>query len=101
MSEITPEIQQQLEKKIKAVKHPSINHTLFDLGILKTITFSENMVNVIFAFPFPNIPIADQLINSICDPIKESGLTCTVETTIMGPEEKQQFLQMEQSAWTG
>lgn len=92
---------EELMEKVKSVKHPAINHTLFDLGILKSINLSADTAQITMAFPFPNIPIAEQLINSICSPIKEEGITCTVETTVMTPEERQRFLGMEKAAWIG
>jgi len=91
--------QDHLLNRIKTVKHPAINHTLFDLGILKSIEFNGNTAKIIMAFPFKRIPIADQLINSICILLKEKGFNCDVETTTMTVEEQQQFLEMEKAAW--
>ena len=101
MNNSTDAFHEELSNRVKSVKHPAINHTLFDLGILKEINFSEDTANIIMAFPFPNIPIAEQLINSICSPIKDEGINFTVETTVMTPEERQRFLEMEKEAWTG
>jgi len=88
-----------LIRKIKTIKHPTINHILFNLGILKNIESKDGTIEITMAFPFPNIPIADQLIASVCNPIKEKGFDFTVETTVMNPDEGQRFLQMEQQAW--
>ena len=43
---------------ITKVGHPAINYTLTELGILSEIDLIENTVEVVFAFPFPDIPIA-------------------------------------------
>ena len=103
MNEPNNSLIETLKNRLKTVKHPAIDHTLSDLGILKIkdINFEEKNVSIALAFPFPTIPIADQLIKSVCDIIKENEFTCNVETTVMNPQEKQRFLQMEQTAWTG
>ena len=61
-----------LIKKIKNIKHPAINHTLYDLRILNNIALNDETIEITVTFPFPNIPIADQIINSICNPLKEN-----------------------------
>jgi metal-sulfur cluster biosynthetic enzyme len=103
MNESTISRIEQLKNKLKTVKHPAIDHTLSDLGILKIkdTIFEEKNVSITMAFPFQNIPIADQLIKSVCDIVKESEFKCNVKTTVMKPQEKQRFLQMEKTAWTG
>ncbi len=86
---------------ISNVKHPAINHSLLNLGIVKDIELSENTVVTTFAFPFPNIPIADQLVNSIASPIKKLGFDFQHITLLMTESEKAKFLKMETEAWTG
>jgi len=86
---------------VSGVKHPAINHSLLDLGIVKDIELSENTVVTTFAFPFPNIPIADKLVNSIANPVKKLGFDFQHITLLMSEQEKAKFLQMETEAWTG
>ena len=86
---------------ITKVMHPAINYSLTDLGIVTDVELEDNTVSLVFAFPFPNIPIADQLINSIIQPIKELGLEAEYTIRVMNEEEKTVFLQMEQAAWKG
>lgn len=88
-------------EKINAIKHPAINLTLKELGILKNVSLKEDAFFITLAFPFANIPIEDELVNSVCRPVKEMDFECSVEKTIMNEQEKQEFLQKEQSAWTG
>ena len=89
----------EVQKAVSQVKHPAIDHTLPDLGIVKDITVEGNKVMVTFAFPFPNIPIKDRLVNSIREPIEELGAEVEVKITEMNQEELQKFLTMEQEAW--
>ncbi len=88
-------------KAIENVKHPAIDLSLVELGIIKNIEVENNKAQVTFALPFPNIPIVDMLINMIKQPI--IGLGAEFEDTIvlMTEEEKQRFLMLEQSAWKG
>ncbi len=92
---------EQAIEAIKEVKHPAIDRTLLDLGIVKHVSTDEEKVYVTFAFPFPNIPIADTLISSVSQPLQAIGATVMVDMVLMTEEEKQKFLQMEQEAWTG
>jgi len=91
--------EEDIQKVVAQVKHPAIDHTLLDLGIVKDITVESNNVAVTFAFPFPNIPIKDRLVNSIREPIEELGAEVEVKITEMNQEELQKFLTMEQEAW--
>jgi metal-sulfur cluster biosynthetic enzyme len=86
---------------ITKVMHPAINYSLTDLGIVTDVELEDNKVVLVFAFPFPNIPIADQLISSIALPIKDLGLELEYSIRIMTEEEKAVFMQMEQAAWKG
>jgi len=53
------------------------------------------------AFPFPNIPIKDHLINSVRQPIEKLGLEVEMRVTVMSQEERERFLAMEERAWKG
>jgi metal-sulfur cluster biosynthetic enzyme len=92
---------EQAIDSIKNVMHPAINHSLLDLGIVKHISTDEDTVYVTFAFPFPNIPIADTLIQSVSEPLRKIGAKVMVDMVLMTEEEKQNFLRMEQQAWKG
>jgi len=83
------------------VKHPAINCTLRELGIIKDISIKDNKVLITMALPFPNIPIVDQLVSSIKEPIEKLGVEVEVKQTVMNQEELQVFLKMEEEGWTG
>ncbi len=91
----------EVHKAISEVKHPAINRSLKDLGIVKDITVENNRVTITIAFPFANIPIADFLIRSLRMPIEKLGADVDIVTTIMNQEELQAFLKMEQEGWVG
>ena len=83
------------------VEHPAIRHSLIELGIVTDVKLTGNMVKVVFAFPFPNIPIADMLIDSISQPVQSLGLEFDYTIRVMTQEEKTRFLQLETEAWKG
>jgi len=86
---------------VKDVRHPAIDHTLFDLGIIKEVDLDDGVVSVVFAFPFPNIPIEDQLVGSVATPLVEKGAEFSYKVDLMTEEERNKFLAMEAEAWKG
>ena len=83
------------------VKHPTINHTLRELGIIKDVSSKDNKVLITMAFPFPDVPIKDQLGSSVRDPIERLGAEVKMKHTVMSQEELQAFLKMEEDGWIG
>jgi len=92
---------QDIITAISDVQHPAIAYSLLELGIVKDIELNENVVTAIFAFPFPNIPIGNQLIDSISSPIKSLGFDFKYSIVVMTEEEKSKFMKMETDAWKG
>lgn len=58
-----------IRQAIGQVKHPGIDHSLVDLGIVKDMTIAAQKVTLTFALPFPNIPIGAQLIDGVRLPL--------------------------------
>ncbi len=96
MSELTEEA---VRKVLEQVRHPAIDRTLHELGILKDIAVEDGKVTITLAFPFPGIPIAELLVKIVRAPVEELGAEVEVKTTVMTAEELQAFLAMEQEAW--
>ncbi len=92
---------EEVLNEISKVKHPAINYPLIDLGIVKNVSLENEVANVTFAFPFPNIPIADQLLNSIAIPINQLGLKFNYKIELMTDQERDKFMRMEAEAWIG
>ena len=86
---------------LSSVDHPAIRYSLIKLGIVTDIKLIENKVSLVFAFPFPNIPIADFLIQSVAQPIQQLGLELEYTTRVMNNIERNLFLQLEAEAWKG
>lgn len=86
---------------IESIEHPAINHSLYDLGIIKSYEIKENFIDVIMALPALNIPILGMLVQSIEQPLASINAQVNIEKVVMTQEEMQKFLAMEQSAWKG
>jgi len=86
---------------ISGVMHPAINYSLVDLGIVRDFGINENSIEVIFAFPFPGIPIADALVESISKPIIAEGIEFKYKIDLMTQDEKDKFMQLEVAGWVG
>jgi metal-sulfur cluster biosynthetic enzyme len=89
----------EIKKTLNTIKHPAINSTLHDLGILKAVDLEGDKAIITLAFPYPNIPIKDLLINLVKTPLVNSGLTTEVKVTVMTPAELEKFLALEQQNW--
>lgn len=83
------------------VEHPAISYSLIKLGIVTHVELIENKVTLVFAFPFPNIPIAGALINSIATPVAEMDLEFEHSIRVMTDDKRNIFLQLEAEAWKG
>ena len=90
-----------LAQKIIKVPHPFINSSLTELGIVTDIDLEDNTMSLVFAWPFPNIPIREQLINSIEDVVTEMGFKLFFTERIMEAAEKNDFLILEKEGWKG
>lgn len=95
--------EEEIRQVVAEIKHPAIDRTLVDLGVVKEITVKGNKVLVTMALPFPGIPtqVKDYLVNSVVEQIKKLDVEVEVDVTIMNQEELQAFLDMEQESWKG
>jgi metal-sulfur cluster biosynthetic enzyme len=93
--------EENVRKAMAQIKHPAIDRTLIDLGMVKDITIEGNKVTVTLAVPFPGIPIKDLLVNSVREPIEKLGAKVEVKLAVMNQQELQAFLTMENESWKG
>ena len=86
---------------IEMIQHPAIATSLVNLGMLEEIDFEDNKVIAVFVWPFDNIPIKEQLINSVKIPLKNLGLELEYSERVMNEDEKTKFLELEKKYWRG
>lgn len=92
---------QEVLKELGEVRHPTINHSLIELGLMTDIHVYKDKISVVFAFPFPNIPIADKIINSVDQVAESLGFEFEYKIRLMTKKEKTKFLQLEIREWQG
>ncbi len=92
---------EEVIEMISDVKHPAIDHSLLDLGIVKDVRVEDDKVKITFSLPFPQVPITDMLVNSIDQLLQSNGVNADYDFTLMDEKEKAEFLRMEEEAWRG
>ena len=93
--------EENVRKVMAQIKHPAIDRTLIDLGMVKDITIEGNKVTVTLAVPFPGIPIKDLLVNSVREPIEKLGAKVEVKLAVMNQQELKAFIAKENESWKG
>ncbi len=95
------EFEKKAEEIIKSIKHPAIENTLFNLGIVKDFDIKGKDVHITMAVPSLTIPIMDTLIKSLSNPLQEIGADVFFDVVLMTQEELQKFFALEQQGWKG
>ena len=95
------DFKQKAIEVITGVNHPAIDHTLYDLGIIKSYEIKDRNIEIVMALPALNIPILNMLIQSFKQPLEAMKAKVNVQTIVMTQEGLQKFLTMEQNAWKG
>ena len=90
-----------LAQVIIKVPHPFINSSLTELGIVTDIDLEDDTLSLVFAWPFPDIPIRDQLVSSIENVVDNMGFKLHFTERIMTTAEKNDFLILEKQGWKG
>ena len=93
--------EEEIHRVVAQIKHPLIDCSLVDLGIIKDVAIENDKVIIAMAFPFPDIPIGDYLVNSVRESIKGLGVEVEVKLGVMNHEEVEKFLAMEKENWKG
>jgi metal-sulfur cluster biosynthetic enzyme len=90
-------MEEKILEALNSVKHPAINLSLIDLGILQNVKIEDNKVKATLAWPFDLVPpaIKQMIASSIENAIKPFGMSFEYDEKIMNEEEKQRFLKLE------
>ncbi len=91
---------EKVKSALADLKHPEINMTLMELGMIGDIDIKNNEVSVILKIPLPGIPIQDMLTDMIRDKIKsELKVYADIKIEVMNESEKQRFMKLAQENW--
>jgi ATP-binding protein involved in chromosome partitioning len=85
------------------VKHPAIDCSLIELGMVKDINVKGSDVTFRFLLPFAEIPenIKNYMINALRESLTGLELNADIKTDTMDEAERQHFLAMEEKHWKG
>ena len=92
---------EEIKEILSGIKHPEINNSLTELGMIGNIYKNDDAVWVIeLKLPFKEIPIKDYLIQQIVDALSPK-LTEKFGIMIkeMTQEEREYFMQLSQQNW--
>lgn len=92
---------EDVRQAIAKVRHPAIDRSLMDLGMIKDIVLKGKTASLTLLIPFPGIPILDFLEKSLAESIRPLGIDLEVTVDQMNQQEVQKFLAMEREAWKG
>ena len=88
---------------MKNIKHPEIDETLLNLGMILDAAVKEHEVNVAIAIPVFNISNTTRnlLIKRIKEPIVSLGLNTNVQFFEMTPEVRERYIVIAKNKWRG
>ena len=93
--------EQEIHQAVAKVRHPEIDRTLVELGMIKDIALEDDKVILSMALPFLGIPIRDYLVHSVEEVVAKLGVEIEVKLTEMNKEERDAFMAMAQEGWIG
>jgi len=94
-------LKKDVEDALSKAKHPEINFSLIELGMIKDINMRDYVVLIKLALPFLEIPIKEDIINLIKDFIKnlDKNIKIKIKTIEMDEKEKERFVQLAKEGW--
>ena len=92
---------EEIHQAVAKVRHPEIDRTLVELGMIKDIALEDDKVVLSMALPFLGIPISDYLVHSVQEVVTKLGVEIEVNLTEMNKEERDAFMAMAQEGWIG
>ncbi len=90
-------MRKDIEKKLNQLKHPEINQSLWQLGMIGEIKNKKEKWIIELKIPFPHVPIKQLLINSIQETL--SDYIIEVKISVMNEKEKERFLVLARENW--
>jgi len=92
---------EEIHQAVAKVRHPEIDRTLVELGMIKDIAVGDDKVILSMALPFLGVPIKDYLVNSVQEVVTKLGVQIEVKLTEMNKEERDAFMAMAREGWIG
>jgi ATP-binding protein involved in chromosome partitioning len=70
---------EEIHQAVAKVRHPEIDRTLVELGMIKDIALEDDKVILSMAVPFLGIPIRDYLVHNVEEVVTKLGAEIEVK----------------------
>ncbi len=86
--------EERVVEALRGVKHPEVDRDLVTLGMIRNVTREDSGMWVTLALPFKEIPIREDLVQSVRGAVTalDSDLDVTVDVVEMSQEERAAFM---------
>lgn len=93
----------KIKDVIKKIMHPEIDYSLVKLGMIKDVKAKGDDVSIKLLLPFLNVPIREDIINSIKETITKLDKNTKIKINVeeMNQKERESFMRMAREAWIG
>ena len=94
--------QEKLEKAVGGVRHPEIDNSLVELGMVEDLGVDEEgKVHFTLMVPMIGIPIRDMLINMVAEAIARVDPDVDIEVAVkeMNDQQKARFFDLSRKNW--
>ncbi len=91
-----------LKKAVEGVRHPEINNTLVELGMIDDLAIDEEgKVHFTLLVPMIGVPIRDMLINMVAEAIAALDPDVDIEVAVreMDEQQKAHFFDLSKKNW--
>jgi metal-sulfur cluster biosynthetic enzyme len=92
---------EEIHQAVAKVRHPEIDRTLIELGMIRDIALVRDKVILTMALPFLGIPIKDYLVHSVQEAVTKLGVEIEVKLIEMNQNERNTFMAMARESWIG
>ena len=90
---------EEILKKLRVTKHPEINASLVELGMIGDIQENTDEIRVELKLPFSTVPIKAMLEDIIKNALQDKGKKVTIISSEMDEQEKQNFFKLSREKW--
>ena len=92
---------EKIKDSVSKVRHPEINNTLMELGMIEDLKVEDNTVSFTMLLPSLGVPIRDMLINMVAQAINEvaSDAEINVRVAEMNDQQKAHFFDLARKNW--
>ena len=85
-----------LKEILESMKHPFMDYSLIDLGIIKNVEAAGDKILVNFAWPSADSAIKPFIISLVTGSLKKLNRKIEIDESLMNDEERKFYLELEE-----